>query len=251
MAEPTNTKRHAGKKLGIVAAIMAVIATVFWIDSLDGNILGFRFWKWHQKLTITMTTPSGTKSAYAVTKVAWEMPPPWFRLGDSGGGHGAGSLEGEAVALEFAEDKYLFVLLSNYPASLALQVFAEPPLKSEHRGEFARTLNRINSIRATRNLNPEQYPALVTFGDRSNPASVRSVDPLHLDASFGSGYALDSITMTITDEPVTEGQVKRILPWLDWSREKLLALGGGENPVRFKRGELTFFFDRSSFTIAE
>ena len=227
---------------------MILVAVAFWIDSLDGNILGFRFWGWHQKLTVTMDTPSGTKSAHAVSKVSWDMPPRWFRLGDSGGWHGAGSLEGEAVVLEVEGGNYLFALLGDYPAGLALQLFAEPPLKSGHPDEFARVLNRMDTVRETRSLKPEQYPTLVTFDDNNDPKSVRRVDPARLDAAFGPGYRLISITMTITDEPLTKGQVRQLLGWFDWPREKLLAYGDGMNPIRFKNGKQTIFLDRREFT---
>jgi hypothetical protein len=247
MAEPATIKRQAGKKLGIVAAIMTLVAMVFWVDSLDGNILGFRFWKWHQKLTITITTPSGTKSAYAVTKVFWDMPPRWFRLGDSGGWHGAGSLEGEALVLEVDHGKYLFALLDDYPAGLAIQLFAEPPLKSGHPDEFARVLNRIGTVRETRSLKPAQYPTLVTFNDNNDPASVRRIDPARLDASFGPGYLLDSITMTIVEEPLTMGRVNQVLEWLDWPHDRFLALGNGRNPIRFSDGEQTTSLGRQNF----
>ena len=47
-----------------------------------------------------------------------------------------------------------------------------------------------------------------------DPASVARVDPTDLAASFGPGYALSSITLAITDEPVTKGRVEAVLGWL-------------------------------------
>lgn len=248
MAGQAPHKGNTGKKLGIAAAVLALIAIAFWVDSLDGNILGFRFWAWHQKLTVTIDTPSGTKSAYAVSKVSWDMPPRWFKLGDSGGWHGAGSLKGEALLLEVKDGKYLFALLGDYPAGLAVQLFAEPPLRSGHPDEFARALNRINTVRETRSLRPEQYPTLVTFDDNKDPASVRRIDPARLDAAFGPGYRIVSITMAITDQPATEGQVREVLGWLDWSRDKLLAYGNGINPIQYKNGKHTISLGREEFT---
>ncbi|MCC6479158.1 MAG: hypothetical protein IT552_08115, partial [Sphingomonadaceae bacterium] len=49
------------------------------------------------------------------------------------------------------------------------------------------------------------YPMLVTFKDLADPTSVEQVDPDDLAASFGRGYRLKSITVQVTDAPVTVG----------------------------------------------
>lgn len=59
-----------------------------------------------------------------------------------------------------------------------------------------------------------QYPMLVTFGDVTDPLSVKMVDPKDLAASFGTGIRLKSVTLEVTDEPVTEGVVVEKLRWL-------------------------------------
>jgi hypothetical protein len=56
---------------------------------------------------------------------------------------------------------------------------------------------------------PILYPLLVTFTDIADPKTVTRVDSANLAATFGPGYALTSITLEITDEPVTEGQVQK------------------------------------------
>lgn len=58
------------------------------------------------------------------------------------------------------------------------------------------------------------YPMLVTFGDLKDPKSVKEVKPDDLAATFGSGTSLKSITLEITDEPVTEGVVEKVVPWV-------------------------------------
>lgn len=60
----------------------------------------------------------------------------------------------------------------------------------------------------------EHYPLLVTFEDINHPASVRRVNPGDLSATFGPGYRLNTITLSITDEPVTEEKVETVLGWL-------------------------------------
>ena len=57
------------------------------------------------------------------------------------------------------------------------------------------------------------FPLLVTFTDIDDPKTVRKVDPNNLAATLGPGYALKSITLEITDEPVTKGKVEEVLGW--------------------------------------
>jgi hypothetical protein len=105
-------------------------------------------------------------------------------------------------------------LLNGYSAETAIEVFATPPLKTDNRREYAPALDLISTLSATRELTPKQYPLLVTFGDINDPASVKRVDPDNLELAFGPGYALQSITLSITDEPVTKGGVEKVLGWL-------------------------------------
>ena len=197
----------------------------------QGNVLGFRFWSWHQKLTIEITKPSGIKTASSVTEVNWDMPPRWFKIGDSGGWHGGGDLKGEAVVLEMEPQKYLFVLLKGYSEATAIEVFANPPLKSEHPTEYTRVLDRLPKIRETRVLPRDLYPMFVTFDDISDPTSVKRVDPANLAATFGPGYSLNTVTLSITDEPVTKGNVEKVLKWLCNYRQKGLRLSGKSGPI--------------------
>ncbi|MEM7778318.1 MAG: hypothetical protein AAF732_22280, partial [Pseudomonadota bacterium] len=72
----------------------------------------------------------------------------------------------------------------------------------------------IERLRGRREVPFQSYPLLVTFDDIKNPVTAREVDPNDLAATFGPGYALSSLTIEITDEPVTEGRVESVLAWL-------------------------------------
>jgi hypothetical protein len=61
---------------------------------------------------------------------------------------------------------------------------------------------------------PEAYPLLVTFDDITKPETVREVDPSNLAATFGEGVSLRGMTLEVTEDKVTEGQVAAALPWL-------------------------------------
>jgi hypothetical protein len=207
--------------LAIVMAAVLIGIVLGGVGYFQGGLFGFRFWSWHQKLTISVETPKGMVTASSVTSAFWDMPPQWFRIGDSGGARGAGALSGEAVVMEIASGRYLFVLLRDYSADTAVQLFAEPPVKTGLPEEYQAVLDRLVNLRAKRELARNQYPLLVTFDDINDPASVKRVDPDNLAASFGPGFSLNAITMTITDEPVTEGKVEGVLGWLVSLRGRL------------------------------
>lgn len=193
-------------------------------------------WTWHQKITVSVSTPGGVKTASSIMQASIGEKGGWWSPAEATGA--ITSVSGEAVALEVAPGKYLFALLRDTPPAYEVFFPDVPPL------EIAA---KLPGLPETRELMPSQYPMLVTFVDLDDPASVKRVDPMRLDAAFGAGYRLNSISMSITNEPVQRGRIKQVLPWIEWSREKLLVLGGGLNPVRFKEGKKTYSLDRAAF----
>ena len=164
-------------------------------------------YRWHQKLTLIVTTPAGEVSGSSVSEVAIQHPRRWENpLADVAR---KSDQRGEAVMVEVAPGKYLFALLQESNQLLAFKTFFNVINPTE---EQSRALTR-KAWTAT--LPAELYPMLVTFGDVARPESVMQVDPANLAASFGPGYALKAITLTITDEPVTKGNVEKVLPWLE------------------------------------
>ncbi|MBY4612735.1 hypothetical protein [Rhizobium redzepovicii] len=197
---------------GIIGVlILGAMASYYW----EGNLFGFRHWSWRQKLTVSVETPNGMVIGSSVTAAGWDMPPEWFRIGDSGGGHGGPlKLTGEAVTLEVAPNKYLFALVDDAATELAITLFASPPFRSAGRDEYASSLDRIQLITEAKRLTPKQYPRLVTFTDVNDPTTVRDVKPSELEEFFGPGVSLNSITLSVTPEPTTDGRVDAALPWL-------------------------------------
>ena len=80
----------------------------------------------------------------------------------------------------------------------------------------------LAKARGVRTVQPEDYPMLVTFADVNDPASVMLVDAANLAATFGPGYRLQSITLEITDEKVTKGEVEEVLGWINSFHDKSL-----------------------------
>ncbi len=203
-------------------AFVRMLLVVFVVFGLSGCN---EKWTWHQKLIISIETPDGVRTASGVTAVVmtdatkmW-VPPEGRRV--------TYKVTGEAVVMEVANGKFLFVLLKGLPD--APTVFL-PDVPREEAGP------RIATLRETRELTPKQVPLLVTFGDIADPLSVKRVDPEDLEAAFGPGYRLKSIAMSITDERVTEGKIPEMLSWLGpYPEPKLSPATGRTTDIPFSR----------------
>tara|TARA_R110002020_G_scaffold48286_6_gene137638 strand:- start:1671 stop:2360 length:690 start_codon:yes stop_codon:yes gene_type:complete len=198
------------KRIGLLVLVFASLML-----SLAGcDMFGFRSWSWHQKLTVTVETPDGPRSGSAVSAAWFQMTPKWSGVGDSAGASNS-SLSGEAVVVDLGQGRYLFALLKGYNEFTGRLAFFPLPRKPLRKEEDAAVYDQLEALRASTELPRELTPLLVTFADIDDPASVARVDPDDLDASFGPGYALSSITIAITDEPVTQGKVEAVLGWIN------------------------------------
>ncbi|RWC64201.1 hypothetical protein [Mesorhizobium sp.] len=161
-------------------------------------------WQWNQKLTIEVETPQGTARGSAVTHVIWQEANPV--------GNYPSSYNGEATVVEVLPGRYLFALLGEGTRYVALRAFAkEIGGTSITPTGFA----AVSRVRGTEEIPRKYYPLLVTFTDIADPKTVTKVDPDNLATSFGTGVAVKRITLEITDEKVTDGQMTKLLPWLE------------------------------------
>jgi hypothetical protein len=64
-------------------------------------------------------------------------------------------------------------------------------------------------------------PEFVAFKDVADPTTIERVDPEHSELTLGEGVQFESVTLQATDERVTRGRVRSVLPWLSWWREYL------------------------------
>lgn len=155
--------------------------------------------EWKKKITVTVTTPNGEVSG---SVVRWEKMTEDPVLASS-----HSKERGEAVVVEVSKGRYLFALIeAGKPDSALLYFPGEAPLKST--GKLNRKIGQSIIVP------PSMYPMLVSFKDINDPKSVFEVKPDRLASAFGAGYSLKSITLEITDEPVTEGVVEGVLGWL-------------------------------------
>jgi hypothetical protein len=169
-------------------------------------------WHWRQKLVLTVETPSGVAVGSAVAEVSWARNYV-FKDGPSY----YSDIEGEAPVVDLGGGRFLFALLSHgnepdYTADLFMEL-VRFGREEELRG-FRNIFHAVQNSVGPQTVPPQLYPMLVTFADLTDPKSVRQVLPDELAKHFGAGVTLKSITLEITDEPVTEGAVEKVIPWI-------------------------------------
>ena len=209
---------------GVLGALLGSAALV--LSGCNPFWNGYRY-----KMTVEVQTPQGVKSGYTVRQVSFYARP--------NGGDRA-MVKGEAVAVDVAQGKTLFVLLTgadgdvdyaSWIASWALDRKLSPggANKAYDAGDFAELYPT-----APRTESPIYFgalPMLVMFDDIRDPKSVMHVDPANLAARFGSGVKLKRVTVEKTYAGVTTGIGER-LGWLGKFPEPRLdsSYKGSTNP---------------------
>lgn len=161
---------------------------------------------WQQRLVLEVDTPDGVVSGGSVVAASiWKR----WAVGFSGPMLGS-DITGEASFVQVAPGQYLFALLDNGTPGLPLELFFSDPKPSvwEQGERLERMTGEVVVVPSA------EYPQLVTFTDVNDPTSVQPVDPADLAATFGAGFRLSRMALTITDEPVTEGPIDAVLTWL-------------------------------------
>jgi hypothetical protein len=213
------------KRLAILPLLLALLA-----------LTGCERYAWNQKLTVTVETPAGEVSASSVSAVSWRKH--WIQTDGMGWSY---DLTGEAVMVEVTPGRYLFALLkgaatTEYMGSVAAASIAGREGRVIDGALFAEVQGKTGRAAGVITVPEVQYPMLVTFGDIADPASVTLVDPADLAASFGPGVRLKSVTLEVTDEPVTRPKLDTLLSWLGPFPEPALGPAtGGSSGVPFYR----------------
>lgn len=175
---------------------------------------------WHQRLTITVETPSGEVSGSAVTAVKNVDTTGPLVLMEARGVHNR--VTGEAVVVEVLPGRYLFALLEapsgegSWARGATAWVYAAYGLGQEPDRSYEASMRKLKSqpYDMPVPLPPEAWPLMVTFDDIADPTTVREVDPDDLSASFGPGVQLKAVTLEITRAPITSG-VNAVATWID------------------------------------
>ncbi|MAZ14876.1 MAG: hypothetical protein CL535_00855 [Ahrensia sp.] len=170
---------------------------------------------WRQKLVLEVETPNGVVKGGSVVAMKMHWLAEWQHFASATGVDS--DVRGEASFVEVAPGCYLFALINWKSYALGLRTYEDGSRDQKD------TAQRLSRLHETRPLPREVWPTLVTFTftftftftDIADPTTVAEVDPADLAASFGPGYRLKSVTLEITDETVTEGEVEKVLPWMN------------------------------------
>ena len=163
------------KKLLLIPLVLLALLT----------ITGCERYSWRQKLTITVETMAGEVSGASVTQVSWRKH--WIRTDGMGWDY---DLTGEAVVVEVTPGRYLFALLlgagtTEYMGSVAAASISGRESRVIDGALFDEVRDKRDRSAGMIAVPAYQYPMLVTFGDITDPESVKLVDPDDLDATFG------------------------------------------------------------------
>ena len=169
---------------------------------------------WNQKLSMTLDTPNGPLVASTVQQVKVTYLPKWMGLGWATGPSVKMQLRGESLAVDLGDGRILLTLLNE--GSLAHLVFHD---LGDGRERYAAIENQIGH--PPRPLERNFRPEFVSFVDRNDPLTAfrilaevpagKKSDFKDVTEVFGPGYRLREMTLAITDEPVTTGNVERVL----------------------------------------
>jgi hypothetical protein len=175
------------------------------------------------RLTMTVETPSGVKSASGILSV---------RPNRSYGGTGTGSsfpqTTGDALELDLGEGRSLVALLAHGEdgANFDDPSFLPTRLVSaQDRRVGFRDVKKFAGAPAL-SVPAEQRPVFVSFANLADPKTARRVNAGALEASVGKGFRLRDLTVEIVangfwpidfggalGEPVTRAIAQK-LPWL-------------------------------------
>ena len=159
-----------------------------------------------QKITVSMATPNGVVSGSTVVKVtAWRTP----MIVGAGGRYN--SVEGEAVALQLGDGKWLFMLMDGYE-----YIFARAYQKQEGVGLFSvvRDIRKMRQQKSPLRVPKNGLPTFVTFGDLTDPDSLFVVDPADLQTVFGEGYNLVEVTVNYSRDQISHENLLQVWPCL-------------------------------------
>lgn len=183
-------------------------------------------WQQNVRMTVEIETPEDVRIASSVLELHAKRLAPW----DTNNGQCAfrSDGEGEAIPVDLGKRGILFVAAAEY-ANIFVDAAAEAEGISpdatipEEVLDIARRSGRRYPVagRTRSRFDPEHgkskhdlRPYFVRFTDISDWRTVQRVNPDAMDKSFGPGVRLRSLTMHLTDEPMTKGRIDKVLPWL-------------------------------------
>ena len=223
-------------RLSIILAGLVLIAGVaFAVDRVSDN--GTKSYSWRYKMTVEVETPEGLKSGSAVREVDIKFLY-HFNPGSNSQYVVRASVIGEAVVVDLGARGAAFAVLPSGAYLDVTQTIEGPPPLTLEGEEYYSSL----AIGTKANMTPDHYPWLYTFTDLNDPMSVKLVKggrfnvkqqknimEDNFESIFGQGVTLKSVSVEITDEPITWG-IEKWLPWLPERKNIKGYLGGNSKP---------------------
>jgi hypothetical protein len=188
-----------GHKVLVGVALLIALLTGWWKYEFPSGT-------WRYKMTVTVETPEGLKTGYAVREVFYTDGPKL--LPDVAGSQWG--VKGEAVVVDMGHGAYLFALVDDDGSAwIRDDIFPDSPRHPDQ--NVVRHYAKMEGKKTT--LDKKLYPRFVTFTDIKDPKSVVAVARDNLAGPFGAGVTLKDITIEMTEEDVTWG-IEQYLGWL-------------------------------------
>lgn len=171
------------------------------------------------KLTLSLDTPEGEKTAFDVVETRF------FDVSVPARGIMHES-KGQAVYVDLGPGRRPLIALLTVPTDglpgtgPRRWAFKGPiGIIADHCGDLNRVqdlidvVEKMDECQAPISIEIADLPDLVTFVDVNDPKSVMLVDPRNLSAALGPGISWRSMTLQATSDPIVTG-IERQLPWL-------------------------------------
>lgn len=145
--------------------------------------------------------------------------------------HGSSRVDGEAPFVDLGSGKLLVAVLEDSDNQRTLSLAARkmlayrdgmPAPSPGPELDWFEAYKEASGRKPSAPLHRVDYPMLVSFRDAGDPTTVFEVDPDDLSATFGAGFSLRRISIAVTDDPVTFGDLDRRLPWLPAQKGSLV-----------------------------
>jgi hypothetical protein len=194
---------------------LALLAALVIGDQIRLNRPGHKY-----RMAIEVETPEGVKSGSGVLAVHPDRG--YSRSGST-------LTKGDAVWVDLGGGNNLVALLAHLDdKGLELDGMNYVALRAFNAAGRKTSFNEMNRLSGTAPVTGALVPVLAAFTDVNDPATMRAVKPDDLEATYGKGFRLRSITAEAVPngfwpldfggalgEPVTRG-IEARLPW--WSR---------------------------------
>jgi hypothetical protein len=213
--------------------IIAVLCAALALAGCVGRSATYRY-----KLTLSLNTPDGVKTASNVVEInAFDVIIPARGIGHM--------TTGQALYVDLGADRRpLIALLTRIRrATDEWPTFRGWGEDAPGEGLANKCLGAkkpedlLDEVEATRRCGrpvattTADLPDLVTFADVNNPKSVMLVDPNDLSGTLGPGVSWRSMSLQATDEPLTRG-IDEHLPWVRDYNPNIEVLGVKFNSLK-------------------